>query len=67
MSKISKIAEMDVNRLEEERSNYYESLDLRIEQAYEIAKIAKGKGLDFSTTVEIPRASDLACTRSQAC
>ena len=60
MSKISKIAEMDENRLEEERSTYYESLDLRIEQAYEIAKIAKGKGLDFSTTVEIPRASDLA-------
>jgi DNA polymerase II large subunit len=55
-----KIAEMDVARLESERSSYYESLDERIEEAYAIATEAKEKGLDFSVTVEIPRASDLA-------
>ena len=55
-----KIAEMDIDRLESERSSYYESLDEGIEQAYAIASVAKKKGLDFSESVEIPRASDLA-------
>ena len=60
MTKSPKIAEMDIDRLESERSSYYESLDERIEQAYAIASVAKKKGLDFSESVEIPRASDLA-------
>ena len=60
MDKISKIAKMDVGRLEAERSSYYKSLDNRIEEAYAIATVAKEKGLDFSSSVEIPRASDLA-------
>ena len=55
-----KIAEMDIDRLESERSSYYEILDERIEGAYAIATEAKKKGLDFSESVEIPRASDLA-------
>ena len=55
-----KIAEMDIARLEAERSSYYEILDERLEQAYAIASVAKKKGLDFSESVEIPRASDLA-------
>ena len=60
MTKNPKIAEMDIARLELERSSYYESLDEGIEQAYAIASVAKKKGLDFSESVEIPRASDLA-------
>ena len=60
MTKSPKIAEMDIDRLESERSSYYESLDERIEQAYAIASVAKKKGVDFSESVEIPRASDLA-------
>ena len=41
MTKSPKIAEMDIDRLESERSSYYESLDKRIEQAYAIASVAK--------------------------
>ena len=55
-----KIAEMDTDRLESERSAYYQALDEAIEEAYSIASVAKKKGLDFSESVEIPRASDLA-------
>ena len=58
MTKSPKIAEMDIDRLESERSSYYESLDERIEQAYAIASVAKKKGVDSSESVEIPRASD---------
>ena len=54
MTKNPKIAEMDIARLELERSSYYESLDEGIEQAYAIASVAKKKGLDFSESVEIP-------------
>jgi DNA polymerase II large subunit len=60
MTKSPKIAEMDVDRLESECSSYYEILDERIEETYAIATEAKKKGLDFSESVEIPRASDLA-------
>ena len=60
MTNSPKIAEMDIDRLESERMAYYESLDESIEQAYSIASVAKKKGLDFSESVEIPRASDLA-------
>ena len=60
MSKNTRAEEMDVKRLEIERSDYYESLDREIEEAYTIATEAKKKGLDFSESVEIPRAADLA-------
>ena len=60
MSKNIRAEEIDVKRLEIERSDYYESLDKEIEEAYTIAAEAKKKGLDFSESVEIPRASDLA-------
>ena len=54
------ISEMDVDRLEQERASYQELLDLQIENAYLVASEAKSKRLDFSESVEIPRASDLA-------
>ena len=60
MSKNIRAEEIDVKRLEIERSDYYESLDKEIEEAYTIAAEAKKKVLDFSESVEIPRASDLA-------
>ena len=60
MTKSPKIAEMDIDRLESERSSYYESLDEGIEQAYAIASVAKKKGLDFSESVEIHLETDLA-------
>ena len=41
MTKSPKIAEMDIERRESERSSYYESLDKGIEQAYAIASGAK--------------------------
>ena len=60
MSRNIRAEEIDVKRLEIERLDYYESLDKEIEEAYTIAAEAKKKGLDFSESVEIPRASDLA-------
>ncbi len=54
------ISEMDVDRLEQEKSSYQEVLEQQIEDAYLVASKAKSKGFDFSETVEIPRASDLA-------
>ena len=47
MSKNIRAEEIDVKRLEIERSDYYESLDKEIEEAYTIAAEAKKKGLDF--------------------
>ena len=46
--------------MEHERSSYQDSLDERIEEAYSFALEAKEKGLDFSNSIEIPRAADLA-------
>ena len=60
MFKNIRAEELDIERLENERSDYYESLDKEIEEAYTIAAEAKKKGLDFSESIEIPRASDLA-------
>ena len=51
---------IDLKRIQKEIDDYQLWLDERTEEAYKIAEIAKKKGLDFSTTVEIPRASDLA-------
>ena len=45
---------------EGERESYQKILDTMIEEAYDFASIAKQKGLDFSDSIEIPRASDLA-------
>ena len=56
----SKVSEIDVRRLESERESYQNILDTMIEEAYDFATIAKQKGLDFSESIEIPRASDLA-------
>ena len=49
-----KIAEMDTDRLESERSAYYQALDEGIEEAYSIASVAKKKGLDFSSLLRYP-------------
>jgi len=51
---------LDSERLEIEQRNYQELMDEKINQAYNVAKEAKSKGLDFSTKIEIPRAADLA-------
>ncbi len=53
-------AAMDEERLEREHKEYQRRLDEKIEEAYVVAKEAKSKRLDFSETVEIPRAADLA-------
>ncbi|MBR79732.1 MAG: DNA polymerase II large subunit [Euryarchaeota archaeon] len=55
-----KVAEIDIQRMERERSSYEDWLDGRIDEAYNFALEAKEKGLDFSDSIEIPRASDLA-------
>jgi DNA polymerase II large subunit len=41
-------------------SEYFESLELGLDQALDIAKKARSKGKDPSTEVEIPLAIDLA-------
>jgi len=51
---------VDIERIQSEIENYERWLDERTEEAYQIAAKAKKLGLDFSTEVEIPRASDLA-------
>ena len=51
---------IDMDRISKEIQDYENWLDERTDEAYSIAKKAKEKGLDFSTEVEIPRASDLA-------
>ncbi len=56
----AEISEIDIDRLERERSSYEQILDEKIEEAYRFASVAKSKGLDFSESIEIPRASDLA-------
>ena len=60
MEHSSKVSEIDARRLESERASYQNILDTMIEKAYDFASIAKQKGLDFSDSIEIPRASDLA-------
>ncbi len=51
---------LDEERLQREYEDYQIRLDKKIEEAYVIAKEAKSKNLDFSDSVEIPRAADLA-------
>ena len=51
---------VDLDRIQNELDVYDKWLEERTEEAYKIADKAKKKGLDFSTEVEIPRASDLA-------
>ena len=54
------VSQFDHRRLALEVESYQLWLDSKTQEAYDIAKVAKGKGLDFSTEIEIPRASDLA-------
>ena len=51
---------VDEARLSNELEAYRDWLDENTERAYKIAEVARSKGLDFSDTVEIPRAADLA-------
>ena len=51
---------LDIKRLEKEMARYHEWFDERTEEAYNIAIRARSLGLDHTTEVEIPRASDLA-------
>ena len=50
----------DEQRLSAELDAYQEWLDERADEVYRIAAEAKALGKDFSETVEIPRAADLA-------
>ena len=58
--RIESVSQYDRQRLTAEVEAYQLWLDSKTQEAYDIAQIAKGKGLDFSTEIEIPRASDLA-------
>jgi len=57
---IGSVSQFDQQRLVSEVESYQLWLDSKTQEAYDIAKIAKAKGHDFSTEIEIPRASDLA-------
>jgi len=56
----SSAAILDEERLQREYEEYQIKLDNKIEEAYVIAKEAKSQKLDFTDSVEIPRAADLA-------
>ena len=58
--RIESVSQYDRQRLTTEVEAYQLWLDSKTQEAYDIARIAKAKGLDFSTEIEIPRASDLA-------
>ena len=51
---------VDESRLSTELQAYTKWLDEKTEETYKIAEEARSKGLDFSNSVEIPRAADLA-------
>ena len=53
-------ADIDAKRLQQEMDSYHEWLDNKTEECYQIAAVARSKGLDHSLEVEIPRANDLA-------
>ena len=48
------------SRLRRQVEKYEEQLIRETQKCYEIAKIEREKGLDFSREIEIPRAEDLA-------
>jgi hypothetical protein len=56
----SKTISYNAKHLEEESKKYQNFLDDRTEEIYNLALIAKQKGLDFENYIEIPRAKDLA-------
>ena len=51
---------VDEERLTAEMNAYHEWLETRTEEVYKVAGEARAKGFDFSDSVEIPRAADLA-------
>ncbi len=53
---------IDEERLQKEMDSYQIRLDERTEECYQLAEVARSKGLDHSLQVEIPRANDLAAT-----
>ena len=57
---ISKTITYNTEQLEEESRKYQNFLDDKTEEIYNLALIAKKKGLDFESYIEIPRAEDLA-------
>ena len=60
IQKLNPLLGLDLERLEHEMTRYHQWLDERTDDAYRLAEIAKQRGLDHKTFVEIPRASDLA-------
>ena len=51
---------VDESRLSTELQAYTKWLEEKTEETYKIAEEARSRGLDFSNSVEIPRAADLA-------
>ncbi len=51
---------IDEERLQKEMNSYQSRLDELTEECYQLAEVARSKGLDHSLEVEIPRANDLA-------
>jgi len=60
IGKKPKIITYNTKLLEEESKKYQNYLDDKTEEIYNLALLAKQKGLDFEDYVEIPRAKDLA-------
>lgn len=54
------VAPLDSARLEAEISRYHEDMESQCDEVYQLAGIARAKGLDLRDVVEIPRAADLA-------
>ena len=57
---ISKTITYNTEHLEKESKKYQNFLDVKTEEIYNLASMAKQKGLDFENYIEIPRAKDLA-------
>ncbi|RKX46220.1 MAG: hypothetical protein DRP38_07810, partial [Thermotogae bacterium] len=51
---------MKEEEVKQEIENYFSTIQKEVDRCYRIAKIARKKGFDPSTEVEIPQAKDLA-------
>ena len=51
---------LDRTNLESEYQAYLDMMEIQTDAIYELASLARSKGIDFKTDVEIPRAKDLA-------
>ncbi len=56
----SVVSPYDAERMQDEIDRYHVWMEQRCEEVYRVAEEARAKGYDLKTTVEIPRAADLA-------